>query len=132
MAAKLQIKRPKLPKRKKRYGITFDESVAGTLPLTTYRSPKPIPKPTVAELFIRAVAAVVSVLLILRLFVALGLPTTLPLVNTLNLLTDPLITPFRLLFGSTSVAAFFALAFVMVLAPILIHRFRDQSDIDAY
>lgn len=128
MAANLLGKRPKLPKRKSRYRITFDESVDGTLPMRTYRSPKPISKPAAAELIVRTLAAILSVLLILRLIEALALPANLPLANTLNVLTDPLITPFRLLFGSTSVSAFFALAFVMVLAPILIHRFRDSVD----
>jgi uncharacterized protein YggT (Ycf19 family) len=127
VAQKVQNKRPRPPKRKKRYKVTFDESVTGTLPMRTYRSPKPLPKPKAAEVLIRAAAMILSVLLILRLVTAAGLPETVPVVKALNELTNPLIMPFRLLSGSVFVATFFALVFVWVLAPILIHRFRDQQ-----
>ena len=128
MAAKVTNSKPQLPKRKHRYGIIFDESIAGVLPARTYRSEKEIPKTTFSEVFIRAIATVISVLLVLRLFTSFGLPTTLPLVNALNTLTNPLIEPFRLVFSSVSVAAFFTLIAVLVIAPVLIHRLRDQSE----
>jgi hypothetical protein len=128
VAGKVKSNKPKPPRRKARYGISFDESVVGTWPMRTYRSEKPVPRPTAPELFIRTIAAILSVLLVLRLLEVFTLPANLTLVKALNTLTNPLIIPFRLVFGSVAVGTFFALIVVLVAAPVLIHRFKDTSD----
>jgi hypothetical protein len=113
------------PKRnRKRYGQGYRESLSGTIPTKTYRSPKAAAEPSGLEQIVRYLATILSILLVFKLILSLfGLPQ-----GTISLLTGWIISPLSAVFHSTSLATLAALALVVVAATSLIHYLRKASD----